>query len=1187
MILKSLELQGFKTFPDKTVLNFEDGITSVVGPNGSGKSNISDAIRWALGEQSVRALRCSRMEDVIFSGTPQRSALGFAQVTLTIDNSDRGIPFDADTLAVTRRYYRSGESEYLINKASVRLKDINELFMDTGLGRDGYSIIGQGRIDSIVAAKSEDRREIFEEAAGISRFRYRKEEAEKQLSKAQDNLVRLKDILSELESRVGPLKEQAERAEEFIALDSEKKELEIGLWLSDLERYSKSLREQEERIGIVNTRQGEIEEKLSKLSIETEDNTRSLGNLAARMESLREEASALEQDAVRSDGEGEVLRNNLEFTRRDSLRLEERLRSLSLSAGETEQEISSKKEALSKLDEEIGRRQDELLEFTESLEKLREQEGEAEKAIELAAIRAAEINSNLAEERVALSSASSAREELERNARSLEERMGRLDLRDGELAEEEKEAKELLSQTERAITSGENAVKGYELKAENRQKRVDAAREALDKITLDMNAELRRAKLLEDLERNLEGFTQSVKAVMREANRGMLKGICGPVSRIIETPGEYAVALETALGASMQNIVVETEEDGKNAIRFLKDRDLGRATFMPVSTVRGSVISQSEVKNLPGFIGIARDLCKCGEKYSGIRDSLLGRVIVVDTLDNAALAGRRLNYRYRVVSLDGQVLNVGGSMTGGSKARGSGLLSRASEIAKIKSRAEELKREQSEAESRLKILREQLAEAQGELSAYRGELSALNEDRVRANAELERISRERTSLIDERDALNREKLEGEKRYRDLKEREISGEELVRKLTEESETAQKESEALTGGRDESRQRAEEASRRAEELRMNVFSARKERDLLSENIESLRTAMDNAEGERVKINEEMERLKAGERELLHNIEEAAGRAAKLREDAESRRAESSAVSLERDALEQNSLRLRNEERELENERGNAASELARLTERGENLKKECDGILKELWEEYELTRKEAQEIAKPVDDLPKAQRRLAELKNRIRSLGAVNVGAVVEYKEVNDRYTFMKGQIDDAERSREELIRLIAELTGNMREQFTVRFGEINRHFGEVFRELFGGGSAELAFTEIGDVLTSGIDIRVRPPGKIVNHIEALSGGEKSLVAICIYFAIMQVNPPPFCVLDEIDAALDDVNVARYASYLRRMSEKTQFISITHRRGTMEGSDVLYGVTMQDEGVSKLLTLRIGEEKELLK
>ena len=1184
MILRSLELQGFKTFPDKTTLTFEQGVTSVVGPNGSGKSNISDAIRWVLGEQSLRTLRCSKMEDVIFGGTPQRKAMGYAEVTLTIDNTDRRLPFDSDTVAVARRYYRSGESEYLINKATVRLKDINELFMDTGLGRDGYSIIGQGKIDSIVAARSEDRREIFEEAAGISRYRYRKEDAERRLNKAEESLVRLRDILGELEDRVEPLRIQAQKAEEFIAYDEEKKGLEIGIWLETLNRSGKVLREHEEKIELVQAQHNELEDKLLQIAEQIEDNFRKTGDCTGQMEQARTQAAELDEQAVRTEGEIDLIKNDMEHDARDMQRLNEQLSAMQQSDQETEREIAEKEQEIAEKAKGIEESREKLLSFTARLEELRQGADEVTRQLEQAAVEQAQRAANLSEARVRLSSAQSSIAEIRLRDAAVQETAAQQAERLSASKREGEELSQMLQETEKTIAAGENTVKGYELRTETRRKKAETAKAEYEKLLLDANEQLRRAKLLEDLERNLEGFGQSVKAVMKEAGRGMLSGVCGPVSRLLKVSGEYATALETALGGAMQNIVVETEENAKSAINLLKQRDLGRATFLPLTTIRGDLLDQKELDELPGFVGIAAKLCECEKKYEGVRDSLLGRVAVAEDLDSAVAIARRTRYKFRVVSLDGQVVNTGGSMTGGSRAKNSGLLGRAAEIQRIREKAAALEQKANAAQAEWKARQTELSTSEAELEAAKGELASANEERIKIAAECARVERELQTLRQEAEQLQQEQENSAKRLQGLEQQEKEAALEISTLEKESAKFEEETKELAGNREEQMARCDDISRTIQEIRLNEFSAQKDRDMLLETLEALKARKEGSTEAAEKLKEEMTAVEARKAEQEAKIEDCKARADALRQQAEEKRQGVQEAAQRRAELEKEAAQLRNLERETGSERERAGHELARLQERSDNLQKEYDTILTRLWEEYELTRREAEETGTQIEDLPAAQRRLAELKNKIKALGAVNVGAVVEYKEVSERYEFLKTQIGDVEQSKAELLKLIDDLTTQMKEQFTTRFAQINRNFGSIFRELFGGGAAELSFTDEGDVLHSGIEIKVQPPGKIVAHIESLSGGEKALVAISIYFAIMRVNPPPFCVLDEIEAALDDVNVTRFSQYLRRMSGNSQLIAITHRRGTMEGSDMLYGVTMQDEGISKLLALKTEEAAE---
>ena len=1127
MRLKSLEIQGFKTFPDKTKLSFDDGITAVVGPNGSGKSNISDAIRWVLGEQSTRSLRCDKMEELIFNGTPHRKAQGFAEVTLTIDNSERQLPFDNDTVAVTRRYYRSGESEYLLNKVNVRLRDINDLFMDTGLGRDGYSMVGQGKIDSIVAARGEDRREIFEEAAGISRYRYRKQESESRLQKAEDNLLRLQDILSELEERVEPLRIQSEKAQQYLELAGEKRTLEIGLWLHTLEKSGRVLREQDDKILVAKN------------------------DIFHNKESVERLLKEIDQSA--SSGEA------------------------------IDGQITEKQQQISQKTEEIQAREEEVKLCEQELSELRLHMSETGGKIADYSRELSDLTSRSTEARIQASAASTSMEEIrlrqETIRASLEERNARRE----KALQEQEDYRAMLAETEEKIQSLGNTVQGYGMRLESRNRKVEEHRKNAEKLHLDAEERSRRARLLEELERNLEGFSQSVKVVMREVNRGSLSGVRGPVSRLIRTPKEYAVAIEIALGPAMQNIVVDTEQDAKRAIQLLKQRDSGRATFLPLSTIRGRTLQEKGLEDCPGFVGLAGKLCRCDPEYKGILESLLGRIAVAEDLDSAVAIARRFGYRFRIVTLDGQVVNAGGSLTGGSLNRNSGLLSRASEIERFRAEAESLKQKEQEASAALKRAREEASREEASLAAAKGELTTAQEDKVRLEAALRNLENTLTSLERDGKSLAEEVSVGEARLSELSAQKNRAEEAIAGFTFSMEELQAKLSEINGSRDEQNRKSDEIAGRMQEIRMGILALEKDRDSLLTAVEELKKRKEDHAGRAEELRNE---IQAATALLGVRIDSLKKEAEALRKEAKEKTASIDELNRRRMELEKETADLRLKQREVSDRREKAGHELARLEERRDNLQKEYDSIISRLWEEYELTRREAEEVGTKIEDPPKAQRRLAELKNKIRALGPVNPGSVEEYKEVKERYDFLKTQIEDVEKSREELRGMIGDLTRQMRELFITRFRMINENFGRTFKELFGGGEASVSLSDPENILTCGIDIHVQPPGKIVRNLESLSGGEKALVAISLYFAIMRVNPPPFCVMDEIEAALDDVNVDRFANYLRRMNRSTQFIVITHRRGTMEEADVLYGVTMQDEGVSSLLELRTAEVEQKL-
>jgi chromosome segregation protein len=1182
LLLKSLVLQGFKTFPDKTKLNFHDGITAVVGPNGSGKSNISDAILWVLGEQAVRALRCTKMEDVIFNGTPGRRPLGFAEVTLNIDNSSRKLPYDDDSVSVTRRYYRSGESEYLINNTQVRLKDINELFMDTGLGRDGYSIIGQGKIDSIVSARSEDRREIFEEAAGISRFRYRKEDAEHKLAQAQDNLLRLHDILSELESRIGPLKVQSEKAKEYLSLAGKKKELEIGLWLFDLNRSGQMLHEQENKILIAKNQYDESGKAVQELESQIEKTFQESNACAAEADKVRSKCASLEEGAVQKDGEVSVLQNDIRHNNENIGRIKEEVKQNSASGIDVQQEIAEKKSNLKERTEYIKEKDKTFNAGSVELEKLKSGVDETAGKIDAYSQKIAELTAKATDAKVAEVTAASTISEIELRLSSVRQSLAEKAKKKEETGKYAESYRQKLCAADEKIKSLANSVNGYKMRLDARIRRREEAKRKSDTANLDLQSQLRRVKLLEDLEQNMEGFLGSVKSVMKASEHGELSGIRGPVSRLIRVPEQYAVAMETALGASMQNIVVETEQGAKSAIAFLKRTNGGRATFLPVSSIRGRCLRESGFDSCRGYVGIASELCTYDEEYSGIVSFLLGRIVIAEDLDSASYIARLYGYRFRVVTMDGQVVNVGGSFTGGSKGRNSGLISRAAEIEKIKEQAEKLRIGAKAAAEASKKAADEVSASEADFSGSRGELSSAQEERVRLDAECRRSESELKSAARDIEALEKEAEKAEARLKVQRAEREKAKAQSESFQREAEKQKAELAAASGDREGLSRKCDEIAEKIRKIELDRLAARK--DIQSfEN--SIREAEERGRSHQEKITalqEEIRTLNVSTENLQEKIKALAEEAKSMRDEAKKSSGTVEEMNQHRMELEKQSVQLRANEREKSDEKEKVNHDLALLEERKASLQKSYDSIISQLWKEYELTRREAEEqFSMKIGDRAKAEKQLETVKNQIKGLGSVNVGAVDEYKEVSGRYEFLKKQVSDVEKSRDELNKLIGNLTRQMKELFTERFQQINKNFGETFRDLFGGGKGSLSLTDPGDVLNSGIEISVQPPGKIVSHLEALSGGEKALVAIAIYFAIMKVNPPPFCVLDEIEAALDDVNVARFAAYLRRMTEHTQFILITHRRGSMEGADVLYGVTMQDEGVSKLLEMPVAQ------
>ena len=994
MYLRALEIQGFKSFPDKTRLTFEKDITAIVGPNGSGKSNISDAILWVMGEQRTKALRGSKMEDVIFGGTEKRGKLGYAQVSLIIDNSARIFDSDSGEVMLTRRYYRSGESEYFINRESVRLKDINSLLMDTGLGRDGYSIIGQGRIAEIVSTKSTDRREVFEEAAGISRFRYRKEEAERKLERTEENLLRINDKIEELEMQVGPLKEQSETARRYLVLRDELKGREVSVWMATLEK----LHAQSES---VNLEYEQVTNNLENARASLEALYASSGSITERMhqkdvetEQARERLSAQESAASACESAAAVIRANVQNTRESSARL---------------------------------------------MEDMQRQES-----------RARELRDQI------------------------EENEGRIAAIDAEL----KTAEEREKQTG-------NVIDGCRLKLQSRENMLNDLTERTNRLSVELRSTESRIAMLEEMEKSYEGYSGAVRSVMREAERGALRGIHGPAANLVRAERECALAIETALGAAAQHIVVDTQDDGKNAIEFLKRRDAGRATFLPIDTIRGSVMRDAPV-NDPGFVGVAFDLVSFDEKYKGIFENLLGRTVVAESLSDAVRMARASGNRLRIVTLDGQIINAGGSMTGGSSGKNSGILSRANEL-------EGLRKRRDTASEKLRGSAAELERAKANLANVRFQLdSALAEQAEQRSARSSREAERRTT-----------------------------ENAVSQLSALLD-------ALRGDSEQRRHAAEESEKQIAAMNEKLAEKEKERKTIEEKIAAIRA--------------EIAQITSGRLELE-------GKRTRAEKQTQERNAEIIALERQSAKIEQKKLSADMEEKQ----------------------------ILDKLWDNYELSFTEAGALRKPIESMAKENRLIADLRREISSLGTPNLGAIEEYKRVSERYEFLSTQRDDVEKAKGELLGIIRDITGEMESVFLDRFHAIDDAFRTTFRELFGGGKASLELEDENDVLSCGIEIKVQPPGKAITTISLLSGGEMAFVAIALYFAILKVRPTPFCVMDEIEAALDEANVNRYADYMRRMADKTQFLVITHRRGTMEAADMLYGVTMQEKGVSSVIEL----------
>ena len=1181
MLLRSLEMQGFKSFPDKTELNFGKGITAVVGPNGSGKSNISDAVRWVLGETSTKSLRGSKMEDVIFGGTSKRKALGFAQVMLTLDNSDGTLKDHGEIVTVTRRYYRSGESEYKIDGESVRRKDIHELFMDTGLGSDGYSMVGQGKIDSIISAKNEDRRELFEEAAGISRFRHKRKDAERRLEQAQENLVRLLDILGELESRVGPLKKQSEKAQKFLEYSEEKKTLEIGVWLNKINRFTVELREQEHKIDAVRASYEVSENDLATIEKELEEVAEKVTSINLAIEQSRLGASGYEEEALRKDGEISVLNATLEHNNETIERLTADITDADGTGATIDEQIEAKNKTIAENEKLIADKKAELESVANELSKVQNENMEiSDKTVELNQMLTA-LTIKLSDSKVKMSQATSSIDEINSRkdtiASQIEATQKDIDYTQSQ-ADESNKNLEFLKER---IDEYENSLGGYQMKVDAKKQKAEKIKQDAERLARQMAEKSDRARVLEDLEKNMEGFSGAVKAVLKQSQSKALPGVHGTLSQLITVDNENSTAIEIALGAAMQNVVVSTESDAKRAINYLKQNNVGRATFLPISAIKPRYMDEKNLDDNFGFVDVASNLVDCDEQYRDIVENLLGRVMVVEDIDCAIAISKRYKNRYKIVTLDGQVMNPGGSMSGGSKGKGSGVLSRANLIEELKSEAQKIGNELKEVQAELKKAVEDANSAVADLQGADADLRNAKEEYIRAEGDAKLISDKLQSFINQRDTMCREQENSEGRILLFNQAVENAKQEAAEIEKQMADTEAELNNVSTGAKELSSKRDKIREKTEQINLELVTLTKDSEAARLSVEELELRK-STQSDRVKnITDEINEIKAKNENLMLSINDVKAQADELRQKAsESNDAVTQKIE-DRNELEKRSNELRAKEKATLTDKEKLSGDIVRLEERKANMKKEYDELGDMLFEQYELTKPEAQALGIVIDDMAEAKKRLHEIKVAIRGLGSINVGAIEEYKEVSERYNFLKEQTDDIEQSKKELAKIIDDLTSSMSEKFMTQFNKINTEFKTCFADFFGGGNGEIILEEPDNCLESAIEIKIQPPGKSVQNINLFSGGEKSLAAMALLFSVLKVQPSPFCIYDEVEAALDDVNVERFAKYMRRMTDKTQFISITHRRGTMEEADVLYGVTMQEKGVSKLLELQSAE------
>ena len=1174
MVFKELEIQGFKSFPDKVKITFDAGVTGVVGPNGSGKSNLSDAVRWVLGETSSRQLRAAgKMEDVIFGGTRRRSAMGFASVRLTLDNTGHTLDVDADEVTIGRKYYRSGDSEYTINGQVCRLRDVYELLLDTGIGRDGYSVIGQGRIAEIVAAKSSERREIFEEACGIAKYRYRKTEAERRLAAAGENLERLRDILGELESRVGPLEKESAKAQKFLELSEQRKTLEVTLWTDSVHRARDTVRQQVRDYETAQADYERFDGEAKAAEQEAEEIRMQAQQLTIAVERLNGDIRSITEQISGSDSRIAVLEN-------DILRNEESIASLrsEIEAGEqdgaeADAALQRHRAVAAKMEAEGEKLAAEIDALNAELEQLADASNASGARKDTLRAEITDLTAKRTEAQVAQAAAKAAEETARQRLPALEQAVqegtdqwetARQDLTDTI------RYREMLTENEKQLA---NVRSGLELKLKNRKAALDEADTAEQRLGRELDAARQRLSVLRELEKSMDGYQNSVKAVMRAAGARRLRGIIGPVSAILKVEPGCEVAVETALGAALQNIVVENEAAAKAAIALLRSDNAGRATFLPLDTVQPGVFRG----RLSGTARLASSLVQADARYDNIVSNLLGRIIVVEDINEASRVARDNGFRSRVVTMDGQVINAGGSFTGGSVQRSAGLFTRKQEMEELRIRAAKLQKDCLAAQEKTDQCKEQVDALQAELTATASEQITAANDRVRAEAEQKRLEVAAAQLETARNARRQEIDTLQAALADSRAKAEDAAKLQAELTAKIDRRTAEMSRIAEGDDSFLTRQNALAQDLSAKRLEQVTRQKDAELAYSQIAALEQRARDAAARRTSLEESVAALAARSDACRAEIADIRQTRADSQTTIAQKEAEIREATQKRLARQQAETETLAHARTAADSREEMSREMARLAERKAAAESEYDQTVAKLWDEYQLSVSQAEALCVEFDSLPALRAQVADLRGKIRALGSVNVSAIEEYKEVKARYDALVTQVTDVEESRNELSRMISKLSAQMREIFTDSFRAINENFGRVFAELFGGGEASLMLEDESDVLSSGIGIRVAPPGKVIKNLEALSGGEQALVAISIYFAILAVNPAPFCILDEIEAALDDANVVRFAQYLRRVSDKTQFIVITHRRGTMEAANVLYGVTMQEDGVSKLLKL----------
>ena len=1180
MYLKRLELQGFKSFADKTVLEFMPGITSVIGPNGSGKSNISDSIRWVLGEQSMKSLRGSKSLDIIFSGTQNRKSLGFAEASLVFDNSDGALPIEYTEVTVTRKIYRSGETGYFINKVPCRLKDVLELFMDTGIGKDGYSIIGQGKIDEILSNKSEDRRNIFEEAAGIVKYRTRKQESEKKLEHTKLNLLRINDILAEIETNIEPLKAQAEKAKKYLNLKEELKSIEIGLFIHNIEKYKANLEEIVKDEEVYTNQCNEEEGRLERVKQLKEQLKTEIDEITTQIEDMSNIGFESQKEIEMLNSDINVANTRIANNNENSKRFEKEIEEQNKRIEELNEEIKQKlekKENLKKNREkfanELKEKEDELAKLTEKLSSKELEIEEYKQKVEANTDRRYELQSDTNTQDINFENYEKRQKQIKTEINS---HISELDSTRLEKDEISKEFYEIDSKRNKVVKALETMNKQRE-EADQKIKKYD------DEINL-LQSEYRikesKLKFLIETEKEKEGYVKSVKALLKDCDniKELGKGMHGVLANIIEVPEEYQTAIEMCLGASLQNIVTETEEDAKKLVEHLRKNNFGRASFLPITSVKGKKLDKIKGKE-KGYIGIASDLIKFDKKYEQIVLNLLGRTVVVDTMDTAIKVAKQNSYSFRIITLDGDVINASGAITGGSVAKKTvNILGRGKEIEKIqkelKSLETKIAKKQQEKDEYEKSTQDTLDEAtslEKELQEIDITYATEKQKVVSIDENISRIESRIAKLKEEQSNLDKQKEEAIANKEKIKEE-------LEKISKENEELTKVIQEFADLNKDNQKYIDDLNFDITNLKISVSSFDESETSIEEMQERINQDIETANKSIENKKQQIEQIKNDNLELEKSITETTEKIEQIKEDVKN--SGSKIEELKQSRVEKNE-KLELQENEITEKFKvieDLKAQIVKIDVKKTKLEDDINLIVEKMWEEYELTPNNVKDYQKP-ENVALTQKRVNRLRNEIKELGSVNVDSIEEYKTMKERYDFMSEQRVDLEDTMAKLRKIISDMTATMKEQFKEKFELINKNFAEVFKELFGGGTASLKLEDEENILECGIEITVQPPGKKLQNMMLLSGGEKAFTAIALLFAILKINPAPFCVLDEIEAALDDVNVYRYAEYLKKFSQDTQFLVITHRKGTMEVADTVYGVTMEESGISKLLSMKL--------